>query len=190
VSWKRGNTLDVRIERNGLDASSRGRFIDGPFYRLFVVDRPPDGTWTVKLTGRRGVAYEVAAIVDEHSVRSTVTLGRPIVLVGDPLAMRVKVLVGGRPLTHTSRVVVTVLKPGESAAKSVPRVVRLDYRGDGVFAGTFRDTKTPGPYRLVVTIDGGDAKIGDFQRSKSTTAVVRSGGRTRPVAGASKEAGE
>ncbi len=190
VSWKRGNKLDVRIERNGLDASSRGRFIDGPFYRLFVVDRPPDGTWTVKLTGRRGVAYEVAAIVDEHSVRSTVTLGRPIVLVGDPLAMRVKVLVGGRPLMHTSRVVVTVLKPGESAAKSAPRVVRLDYRGDGVFAGTFRDTKTPGPYRLVVTIDGGDAKIGDFQRSKSTTAVVGSGGRTRPVAGASKEAGE
>jgi hypothetical protein len=136
----------------------------------------------MKLTGGRGVAYEAAAIVDEHAVRSTVTLGRPIVLVGDPLVIRVKVLVAGRPLTRASRVVVTVLKPGESSAKSVPSVVRLEYRSDGVFAGMFRDTKAPGPYRLVVGIEGRDAKIGDFQRSASTTAVVRSGRQTRPPA--------
>jgi hypothetical protein len=181
LSWKRGKKLDVRIERNGVDVTSRGRFIDGPFYRLFVVERPAEGTWTMKLTGRRGVGYEAAAIVDEHAIRSTVTLGRPIILVGDPLAMRVKVLVGGRPLTRASRVVVTVLKPGESAAKSGPRGLRLDYRGDGVFAGVFRDTKAPGPYRLVIAIDGRDAKTGDFQRSLSTTAVVRSSQPTRPV---------
>ncbi len=175
VSWKRGQKLDLQVERNGVDVSARGRFVAGPFYRLFVVDHPAEGTWTMKLTGRRGVAYEAAAIVDEHAVRSTVTLGRPIVRVGDPLLMRVKVLVGGRPLTRAGRAVVTVLKPGESAAKSAPSVLRLDYRGDGVFAGTFRDTKVPGPYRLVVTIDGRDAKIGDFRRSQSTTAVVRGG---------------
>lgn len=182
LSWKRGKKLDLRVERNGVDVTARGRVVAGPFYRFFVVDRPAEGTWTMKLTGGRGVAYEAAAIVDEHAVRSTVTLGRPIVLVGDPLVIRVKVLVAGRPLTRASRVVVTVLKPGESAAKSVPSVVRLDYRSDGVFAGMFRDTKAPGPYRLVVGIEGRDAKIGDFQRSASTTAVVRSGRQTRPPA--------
>ena len=181
VSWKRGRRLDVRVERNGIDVTARGHLVAGPFYRLFVVDWPAEGNWTLKLTGRRGVAYEAAAIVDEHAIRSTVTLERPIVLVGDPLAMRVKVLVAGRPLTRAGRVVVTVLKPGESAAKSAPRMVRLHYRGDGVFAGMFHDTKTPGPYRLVVRIEGRDAKTGDFQRSASTTAVARSGRQTRPL---------
>jgi hypothetical protein len=190
LSWKRGEKLGLRVARNGVDVTAYGRFVAGPFYRLFVVDRPAAGTWTMKLTGRRGVAYEVAAIVDEHAVRSTVTLRRPIVLVGDPLAMRVKVLVGGRPLTRASRVVVTVLRPGESAAKSPPRVVPLDYRGDGVFSGMFRDTKAPGPYRLVVTIEGRDAKIGEFQRSASTTAFVRSSRQTRPLVVAPKKARE
>ena len=181
LSWKRGKRLDVRIERNGMDVSARGRFVNGQFYRLFVVDRPAEGMWTMRLTGRRGDAYEAAAIVDEHAVRSSITLGRPFARVGEPLVMRVKVLVGGRPLTRASRVVLTVLKPGESAAKSAPRVIRLDYRGGGVFAGVFRDTKAPGPYRLVVTIDGRDGKIGDFRRSLSTTAVVRSSRPTEPA---------
>src|SRR5206468_7578998 len=82
VSWKRGQKLDLRIERNGVDVSSRGRFVNGPFYRLFVIERPAEGTWTLKLAGKRGVAYEAAAIVDEHSVRSTVALDRSVVLVG------------------------------------------------------------------------------------------------------------
>jgi hypothetical protein len=41
-----------------------------------------------------------------------------------------------------------------------------------VFGGVFRETKTPGPYRLVVAIEGQDARIGQFQRSTSGSAVV------------------
>src|SRR2546422_182779 len=137
--------------------------VHGAFYRIFVVERPAAGTWMLRLSGRRGVAYEAAVIVDEHAVRSAVTVGRPILVAGDPLAMRVKVQVGGRPLSRASRVVVTILKPGESAAMKSPRMLRLDYRGDGVFAGVFRDTKAPGPYRFVIAVDGRDAKIGDFR---------------------------
>jgi hypothetical protein len=181
VSWRRGTKLDVRLERNGVDVSSGARVVAGPFYRLFVIERPASGTWTLRLSGRRGASYEAAAIVDEHSVRSTVALGRPILVAGDPLSMRVKVQVGGRPLTRASRVVVTILKPGESAAKGAPRVLRLDYRGDGVFAGVFRDTKAPGPYRLVVAVDGRDAKIGDFRRSLSATALLRPSRPSQPV---------
>jgi hypothetical protein len=181
VSWKRGTKLDARLERNGVDVSSHARIVGGPFYRLFVVERPAAGTWTLQLSGRRGVAYEAAAIVDGHAIRSAVSVGRPILVAGDPLAMRVKVQVGGRPLTRASRVVVTVLKPGESAAMKAPRVLRLDYRGDGVFAGVFRDTKAPGPYRLVVAVDGRDAKIGDFRRSLSATAVVRPSRPAKPI---------
>jgi hypothetical protein len=188
VSWKRGTKLDVRLERNGIDATSRARIVNGPFYRFFVVERPAAGAWTLRLSGRRGIAYEAAAIVDEHAVRSAVTVGRPILVAGDPLAMRVKVQVGGRPLTRASRVVVTVLKPGESAAIKAPRVLRLEYRGDGVFAGVFRDTKAPGPYRFVVAVDGRDAKIGDFRRSLSATAVVRPSRPAKPIPVAPKKA--
>jgi hypothetical protein len=188
LSWRRGTKLDVRLERNGVDVSSRARVVNGTFYRLFVVERPAAGTWTLRLSGRRGVKYEAAAIVDEHSVRSAVTVGRPILVAGEPLAMRVKVQVARRPLTRASRVVVTILKPGESAAMKAPLVLRLDYRGDGVFAGVFRDTKVPGPYRFVVAVDGRDAKIGDFRRSLSATAVVRSSRPAKPIPVAPKKA--
>ena len=182
LSWRRGEKVGFRVERDGVDVSARGRFVDGPFYRLFVVDHPRAGRWTMRLTGRRGATYEAAAIVDEHAVRSTVTLARRVVRAGDPLAMRVKVLVAGRSLTRGGRVLVTVLRPGEGVTTRPPRVLPLDHRGDGVFAGTFRETKTPGPYRLVVSIEGRDRGIGDFQRSSSTTAVVEP---SRPARGVS-----
>jgi len=80
--------------------------------------------------------------------------------------------VAGQPITRASRVVVTVFRPGESALTKAPRVLRLEHRGDGVFAGVFRETKTPGPYRLVVAIEGQDARIGQFQRTTSGSALV------------------
>lgn len=156
---------------------------------LFVHGHNPDDASDADFNYRKNWVDAVDGLPSfQHSVRSTVTLGQPTLRVGDPLAMRVQVLVGGRPLTNASRVVVTVLGPGESSAKQAPRVVRLDYRGDGVFAGTFRDTKIPGPYRLVVAIEGRDARIGDFQRSASTTAVVQSSRSGRPATVAPKEA--
>ena len=172
LSWKRGQKLDFRVERDGIDVSALGRFVDGPFYRIFTIDRPGPGQWAMRLSGRRGVAYEAAAIVDQHAVRFSVSLPRLRVAPGSPLDIRVKTLVGGRPLARGSRVTVTVFRPGESAVTKAPRIVRLDQRGNGVFAGVFRDTKAAGPYRLVVTIHGRDAQIGQFQRSTSAFAVV------------------
>ena len=172
LSWKRGQKLDFRVERDGKDVSSLGRFVDGPFYRIFTVDRPRAGQWTMRLSGARGAAYEAAAIVDQHAVRFAVSLPRRAVAAGDPLEIRVKTLVAGQPITRASRVVVTVFRPGESALTKAPRVLRLEHRGDGVFAGVFRETKTPGPYRLVVAIEGQDARIGQFQRTTSGSALV------------------
>ena len=184
LSWKRGEKLDFRVERDGTDVTALGRFTDGPFYRIFTIDRPGSGQWTMRLSGRRGAAYEAAAIVDGHAVRFAVTLPRRLVAAGDPLGVRVKLLVGGQPLPRGSRVVVTIFRPGESAVTKAPHVMRLDDRGKGEFAGVFRETKAAGPYRLVVTIDGRDPQIGEFQRSTSASAVVesrrdprRSGGR-------------
>jgi hypothetical protein len=171
LSWPRGEKLDFQVEHNGVDVTARGRFVDGPFYRIFVIERPAAGDWAMRLTGRSTVAYEAAAIVDEHAVRAIVALRERVVLVGRPLDVRVTVRAGGRPVT-SANVVATVLGPDESGATKAPRVVRLAPSGDGVFAGVFRDTKVAGPYRIVVTVDGRDAQLGDFQRSASVTAIV------------------
>jgi hypothetical protein len=171
LSWPRGETLDFQVEHNGVDVTAHGRFIDGPFYRIFVIERPASGDWSMHLSGRSTVAYEVAAIVDEHAVRATVALKERFVLVGRPLDLRVTVRAAGRPVTNAN-VVATVLGSDESGATKAPRVVRLAPSGDGVFAGVFRDTKVAGPYRIVVTVDGRDAQLGDFQRSASVTAIV------------------
>ena len=172
LSWKRGEKLDFRVERDGVDVTALGRVTDGPFYRIVTIDRPVGGQWTMRLSGRRSAAYDAAAIVDARTVHVSVTLPRRIVAAGDPFDIRVKTLVRGQPIPRSSRVTVTVFRPGESATTKAPRVVTLVHRGDGVFGGVFRETKATGPYRLVVTIDGRDAQIGEFQRSTSATAAV------------------
>jgi hypothetical protein len=177
LSWPRGEKLDFQVEHNGVDVTARGRFVDGPFYRIFVIERPAAGDWAMRLTGRSTVAYEAAAIVDEHAVRAIVALRERVVLVGRPLDVRVTVRAGGRPVT-SANVVATVLGPDESAATKAPRVLPLAPSGDGVFAGVFRDTRVAGPYRIVVTVDGRDAQLLDFQRSASITAIVQT---TPPV---------
>jgi hypothetical protein len=178
LSWKRGQKLDFRVERDGIDVTGLGRFTDGPFYRIFTIDRPAGGLWTMRLSGRRSAAYEAAAIVDGRAVHVSVTLPRRIVTAGDPFEIRVKTLVRGQPIARSSRVTMTVFRPGESATAKAPRVVTLTHRGDGVFGGVFRETKATGPYRLVVTIDGRDVQIGEFQRSTSASAVVGARGRS------------
>jgi hypothetical protein len=171
LSWPRGEKLDFRVEHDAVDVTALGRFVDGPFYRIFVIERPAAGEWAMRLSGRSTVAYEAAAIVDEHAVRARVTLEERFVLVGRPLDVRVTVRAAGRPVTQ-AKVVATVLGPDESGATKAPRVIPLAPSGDGVFAGVFRDTKVAGPYRIVVTVDGRDAQLGDFQRSASVTAIV------------------
>jgi hypothetical protein len=178
LSWKRGEKLDFRVEQDGIDVTALGRFTDGPFYRIFTIDRPAAGLWTMRVSGRRNAAYEAAAVVDGRAVHFAVTVPRRIVAAGDPFDIRVKTLVRGQPLTRSSRVSVTVFRPGESATTKAPRIVTLAHKGDGVFAGVFRETKAAGPYRLVVTIDGRDAQVGDFQRSTSASVVVVRPGRT------------
>ena len=38
VSWKRGNSIDFSVARNGVDVTSAGRFISGAFYKIFVIE--------------------------------------------------------------------------------------------------------------------------------------------------------
>src|SRR4030095_5203918 len=89
LSWKAPRKLGFRVERNGVDVTSAGTVVDGPFYRFVAFDaaRTPDvrsgGTWTMRIKGANGDAYEAAAIVDEPSLRVEASLGEPAYRRGD-----------------------------------------------------------------------------------------------------------
>ncbi len=223
LSWKRREKekLGFRVEKDGVDVSDLGRFVDGPFYRIFAVNLPArrsgqpvasEGEWAMKIAGRGDAQYEAAAIVEEPDLRFQVVFDRSI-RVGDPLELRVKLFVGGRAAGGVRRVTATVLKPGDSVAnllahralpqerpgsipeagdplhkklqlvmmddrlvarlQPVPQSLSLVDRGDGTYAAIFAEATVPGPFRIVVTIEGSDPQIGEFRRVKTLTALVR-----------------
>jgi hypothetical protein len=225
LSWKRQEKekLGFRVEKDGVDVSDLGRFVDGPFYRIFAVNLPArrsgqpvgsEGEWAMKISGRGAAQYEAAAIVDQPDLWLQVILDRSI-RVGDPLELRAKVFVGGLAAGGVRRVMATVLKPGDSVAnllahrtlpqerpgsppeagdplhrklqlvmmddrlvarlQPVPQSLSLVDRGDGTYAAAFAEATVPGPYRIVVTVEGSDPRIGEFHRMETRTAFVRFG---------------
>ncbi len=120
LSWKRADSLSFQVEKDGIDLTRFGQIIDGPFYRIFSMDLPAEvhgtpinagGDWKMHISGKSGVPYEAAAIVDEPLLEYDFSLGSNDYVVGDPLELNVRVTIGRRPVTDASRVVATLLKP-------------------------------------------------------------------------------
>lgn len=120
VSWQRGQTLDFTVARNGVDVTSAGRFINGDFYKIFVVDLPTKdrieagGNWQVRINGPAGTSYEAAAIVDGSAISydSNFDLKQP--KAGEPLELVVRLAANSQPITG-ARVNVTLWSPTVTA---------------------------------------------------------------------------
>ena len=120
LSGKRGTRLDFRVEKDGVDVTKLGRFVDGPFYRIFAIDVPTRsgpainaaGSWTMRITGPDQTAYEAAAIVDEKNLKFEFNTGSSH-RAGDPLTLAVKVAFDGRPVTD-AHVTARVFAPREA----------------------------------------------------------------------------
>ena len=119
LSWKAPRKLGFRVERNGVDVTSAGTVVDGPFYRFVAFDaaRTPDvrsgGTWTMRIKGANGDTYEAAAIVDEPSLRVEASLGKRTYRVGDDLELALRLGADGKAVTG-AKVLATVLVPRQS----------------------------------------------------------------------------
>jgi hypothetical protein len=117
VSCKRGDTVSFSVDRNGLDVTSAGRFINGSYYKIFVIDFPAKGritsrgNWQVRIKGKPATAYEAAAIVDGGDIRydALFEVARP--RVGDPLGLVVRLTSAGKPLARHARVTMTLMRP-------------------------------------------------------------------------------
>ena len=117
VSCKRGDTVDFSVDRNGLDVTAAGRFINGSYYKIFVIDFPAKnritsrGNWQVRIKGKPATAYEAAAIVDGGSIKydALFDVARP--RLGDPLELVVRLTSAGKPLARNARVTMTLMRP-------------------------------------------------------------------------------
>jgi hypothetical protein len=119
LSWKAPRKLTFRVERNGVDVTRLGTIVDGPFYRFVSFDaaRTPTvragGTWTIRVQGAAGDAYEAAAVVDEPSLRVDPSLGARAYRVGDALELEMRLRADGKALRGAT-VQATVLVPRQS----------------------------------------------------------------------------
>jgi hypothetical protein len=130
VSWQRGAKLDFTVEKEGVPIRRAGRFINGPFYKIFVIDVPTadasgtaitaGGDWGLRITGTPGARYEAAAIVDEHGLKYDFSIGGHDHVAGTPLPLNVRLTFGGIPVTGanvTARVLVPKIGLGTLLAK-------------------------------------------------------------------------
>jgi hypothetical protein len=118
LSWRRGQTLGLRVLKDGVDVTGSGHLVAGAFYKLFTIDLPAagsvgaaGGSWIVQVEGKPGVAYEAAAILDEHRIDYEIGFGRPPVRVGDTLELRVRLTLDGKPIAHDVAVEAVLARP-------------------------------------------------------------------------------
>jgi hypothetical protein len=230
VSWKRSDSLDMSVTKDGVDVTSAGRFVGGAFYKIFVIDLPGKsgggpiasrGTWELRIKGKAGTAYEAAAIVDGGRIvyDAVFDVDRP--RLGDPLDLVVRLTGAGQPI-GSAEVAVTLLRPTTTAgdiiagtrSKELPvlepgataaerrllafaydptrwaaleprrQTMILEPNDKGEFRARFRP-QVPGIHTAVVTIEGNDARIGQFTRTLTATAVVRFANADRKASGIS-----
>ena len=118
VSWPRGQALEIRAFRGGVDMTNEAQIAAGGFYRILAINFPPSGArdtergeWQLRISGKTGTRYEAAAIVDEPQIRYRTRFGSIRNEVGSPLVLAVDVTADGRPIAGPVAVTATVTRP-------------------------------------------------------------------------------
>ena len=125
VNWKRGPTIDFTVNKDGVDVTSAGQFIDGAFYKIFVIDLPAKGpiaargNWQVRIKGKAATAYQTAAIVDGGPITYDAKFDAKRPRVGHPLDLVVRFAAGGKPISARAKVTVTLKSPTTAAGHIV-----------------------------------------------------------------------
>ena len=118
VSWRRGDSLAVRIIKDSVDITAAADMVAREFYNVLSFHVPIEargkpisagGEWHVIISGRSAL-YEAAAIADETLLEYDVSLGPPDAKVGDALIVQARVRADGGPVPD-ARVSATILAP-------------------------------------------------------------------------------
>jgi hypothetical protein len=117
VSWQRGQRLDVRAFKDGVDMTSSARVVAGEFYRILAINPskgardPASGEWRLRISGKPDTAYEAAAIIDDKELRYQARLERLDGQAGAMLALAVQVDKERRPIDGPITVTATMTRP-------------------------------------------------------------------------------
>ncbi len=123
LSWQRGQRFDFRIEKDGVDVTALGKVRQGPFYRILALEMPakikgkilkPGGQWRMRIQGKKGTAYEAAAIVDETRLKYDLAFGSKNYRVGKALDLSLRISAEGKPIADDLQVTATVYVPPQS----------------------------------------------------------------------------
>jgi len=125
LSWKKGTRMWFSVEKDGVDISKAGRYINGGFYSIYSLGLPArfarrdieaGGDWSLHIHGGQGAAYEAAAIVDEVAFDFEFSTSRMVYLAGTPIALRASLRADGLPITNADKVTATIMYPKEGVA--------------------------------------------------------------------------
>ena len=122
LSWKRGDSMDFAVMKDGVDVTADGRIISGAFYKIFVINLPKKGknriaaggNWQMRIKGKRAAAYEAAAIVDGGGISYDAVFKAKRAKVGDPLELVVRLAAGSKPIGDSARVTARLMIPTTS----------------------------------------------------------------------------
>ena len=156
VSWQRGQTLEIRAFKNGVDVTAGARLASGAFYRILTFDAPGPagglgGQWEVRIGGQLGTAYEASAIVDEAALSYRAQLGSLRNLVGSPLELAVQVLGEKSPVDGQVTLTAVIERPriaignlleqGKPQAKNRPGIEPKSSAAEQKLAALIGDTE-------------------------------------------------
>ena len=120
LSWRRGQDMTLRVEKDGVDVTAAGRIVSGTFYKIFVIDFPAKGptgvlesrgNWRLAIGGKKGVAYEAAAIVDTERVRLDGSFMTNTVVSGESLAFELQPIVDDKAFAGNLKVTAILQSP-------------------------------------------------------------------------------
>lgn len=121
VSYQRGNDMSVSIYKGSTDVTRLASIVNGSFYKIFTFPMARlalfqgpayDGPWQVRMnSGKKPVAYEIAAIADESTLKYNLSLGNGPHKVGQPIHIKAKTLIDGSPVTDDVTITATIDRP-------------------------------------------------------------------------------
>lgn len=132
VNWKRGNSLDFSVARNGVDVTSAGRFINGAASRIFVIDLPASGSitargnWEIRINGKPNTKYEAAAIVEGSPIAYDARFDAKRPKSGEPIELIVRLAAAGRPINGNTKVTATLISPTITAGDIIAKYPAKD----------------------------------------------------------------
>lgn len=124
LSWRRGQDMTIRVEKDGADVTGAGRIVSGAFYKIFAIDfsaKGPggaltsQGTWRLAIGGKAGARYEAAAIADTERVMIDASFAARSPIVGEPLAFEVRTIIDGKAFSGKSKVDAILQRPAVAA---------------------------------------------------------------------------